>query len=180
MEKRVGVLLIGRHETLLDSLAARIRTDSRLAVLGVARTPKESAKVVTKGPVDLVLIDTDADGNSHFEAARAIKAVRPEIHILFLSGVLRDAVIEQALAVGARGFVLKHDPPGTILTAIHEVLEGGCCFPENVRSRLVVNATGVSLASQPRRTRSGKIAVNDAGTGTASSWEPVLAPGPRV
>ncbi len=169
LEERVGVLLIGRHETLMDSLAERIRTDSRLAVLGVACTPKESAKVVTRGSVDLVLIDTDAAGNSHFEAARAIKAVRPETHILFLSGVLRDAVIEQALAVGARGLLLKHDLPGTMLTAIHEVLDGGCCFPENVRSRLVVNATGLSLASQRRSTRSGRIAVNDAGTGTASS-----------
>lgn len=165
LEGRAGVLLIGRHETLMDSFAERIRTDSRLAVLGIVCRPKESVDVVTLDSVDLVLIDADAAGNSHFEAARTIKSARPEIHVLFLSGVLRDAVIEQALAVGARGFVLKHDPPGTLLTAIHEVLDGGCCYPENVRSRLVVNATGVSLASQRVRAGSGRIAVNDAGTG---------------
>ena len=146
LEKDVGILLVGNHAPLMGFIKERLGKEPRFCVLGIAHTAESATATLAKRPADLVLIDIDAAGDGHWEVARAIRAAAADLHILFLSGALRDQDIEQALAVGARGLVLKHDLPGSVLTAIHEVLDGGCWFPEEVRSRIVVDATGVRLA----------------------------------
>lgn len=146
LEKDTCVLLLGQPQPLMASLAEQFQEQPGLSVLGVARTSGEAVDMLSARSADLVLIDGDAGGDGQFDAAREIRAVRPHIHIVLLCDDLQDAIIEQALVVGVRGLVPKHHPPSTILTAIHEVLAGGFWFPEEVRSRIVVDATGVRLA----------------------------------
>ncbi len=130
----------------MDSIKARLGREPRFSIVGIAQTSEAAIAVLEDQPTDLVLMDIDSAGDGHFEVAQEIRTASPSIHIVFFGGDLQDAIIEQALAVGARGFLLKDDLPGTILTAIHEVLDGGSWFPKDVRSRIIVDAKGVRLA----------------------------------
>ncbi len=146
LDKEIGILLVGSHASLMGSIKARLAREPQFSVVGIVQTPETAIATLAERPADLVLMDIDLAGDGQFEGARAIRTVSPGIHIVFLGGDLQDAIIEQALAVGARGFVLKQGPPGTILTAIQEVLAGGSWFPEEVRSRIVVDADGLRLS----------------------------------
>ncbi len=146
LEEDVRILLVGSHAPLMGSIKARLGREPRFSIVGIAQSPETAIATLAAQPTDLVLMDIDVAEDGQFKAARAIRTVSPSVHIVFLGDDLQDAIIEQALSVGERVFVLNQVTPGTILTAIQVVLAVVSWFPEEVRSRIVVDADGLRLS----------------------------------
>ncbi|WP_375788411.1 response regulator transcription factor [Bradyrhizobium sp. Pha-3] len=74
---------------------------------------------------DIVITDITMPGNSGLAAARDILAAHPEARIIFVSVRVEPAVIRQAMAQGARGYVVKADAGDELANAVQAVLDGG-------------------------------------------------------
>ncbi len=75
---------------------------------------------------DVVLLDIAMPGPSGIEVARAIRQFDQKTRILVLSSIDRQEIIEQALAAGVNGYLLKDFVLAELLQALAIVLEGGC------------------------------------------------------
>jgi len=95
---------------------------------------------------DVILLDIDMPGLDSFDAARRIRALRPEIRIIFVSAFVHDHFIERALQAKASGYLTKSESPEALIAAVREVASGGTCFSPEVRSRIRVCSDGVRLA----------------------------------
>jgi DNA-binding response OmpR family regulator len=73
---------------------------------------------------DLILLDIGLPTLSGIEAARRIRELSPESRILFVSQESSADVVRGALAEGAKGYVVKTDARGELLTAVDAVLRG--------------------------------------------------------
>ena len=73
---------------------------------------------------DLILLDVGLPKLNGIEAARQICAIAPRSKILFLSAVLYSDVMQEALCIGAQGYVLKSDAAHDLLAAVEAVIEG--------------------------------------------------------
>jgi len=140
------VLLISRHTMLMNSIAAQLQQGSRFRVVGMTDTGAEGLSMANQRAAAVVVVDVDLAETESFRCARAIRASLPKTRIVFLGSVARDEYIDEALRVGASGFLVKHDLPNTIVGAIREVLAGGAHFPREVLSRIVVGPSGIRLA----------------------------------
>jgi DNA-binding NarL/FixJ family response regulator len=73
---------------------------------------------------DLVLLDIGLPGQNGIEAARQIRKVAPDSKIIFMSQETSADVIQEALSLGAWGYVLKARAGSDLLAAIEAVTLG--------------------------------------------------------
>ncbi len=72
---------------------------------------------------DLILLDIGLPGLNGIEAGRQIHEVAPGSKILFLSENRCPDVVQEALRIGARGYVVKSEAGHDLLAAVEAVIE---------------------------------------------------------
>jgi DNA-binding NarL/FixJ family response regulator len=56
---------------------------------------------------------------------------------------------ERSLSAGARGYVMKHEPPSVLLDAVRTVLEGRVAVSESLRERMLESMVGGRREGDP-------------------------------
>lgn len=74
---------------------------------------------------DLILLDIGLPTLNGIAAARQILKLAPESKIIFVTQESSPAVVQEALNLGARGYVVKTRAAIDLLAAVEVVLEGG-------------------------------------------------------
>ena len=154
------ILLVDDHEIMREALAQYLGTQDSLDV--VASVPDHATAIEEAGrsQPDVALLDIEVPGLDCFVAAREIAERSPSTRVLFLSAFCRDRYIEQALEVGAAGYVVKGEEPATLHHAIEAVMRGERYFSEEVENRLVVGDDGLRLA-EPGSTRAASLTARE-------------------
>ena len=145
MNGPVSILIVDDHALVRNMLADRLSREPDLTVCATASDAGAAVLEFNRCRPDIVLMDIDMPGLVSFEAARKIKQSSANTEIIFLSAYTNDRYIEQALTVGAAGYVTKGEPVETVIEAIRAVADGDCYFSPEVRSRLVVQPSGATL-----------------------------------
>ena len=73
---------------------------------------------------DLILLDIGLPTLNGIAAARRIRKLSPESKILFLSQESSAAVVQEALSLGALGYVVKAHAGSELLAAVEAVCQG--------------------------------------------------------
>ena len=73
---------------------------------------------------DLIVLDIGLPSLNGIEAARRIRKLCPESEILFVSQESSADVVQEALALGALGYVVKAHAGSELLDAVEAVLQG--------------------------------------------------------
>ncbi len=141
------ILLVDDHMLIREMLAERLTTEG-FEVLETGDTTAAVELAVDLQP-DVAVLDIDMPGRSTFEVARVLHAESPDTRVVFLSAYVRDAYIEQALAVQASGFLCKCEPLEEILAAIGAVAGGATRYSRKVMHRIVIDGSRVRLAEEP-------------------------------
>jgi len=118
------VFLVDDHPIVRQGLAQLIGSEPDLAVIGQGEDAYASLKAMREARPDLALVDIslkDADG---LELLKELKAQGAEFPVLILSMHDESLYAERALRAGARGYVMKQEPPDVLLGAIRRVLAG--------------------------------------------------------
>lgn len=120
----IRVMLVDDHKSLLWGLSKLIEgaaPDFELA--GTASDPDAALETARRTEPDIVLLDLDLDGRSSFDILPDLLAQRG-LKALILSGHRDPLLRQQAMMLGASGFIGKDQPAQTILTAIERVQAG--------------------------------------------------------
>ena len=99
-------------------------------------TAEEGHAAIVKAEPDVALVDVDLPDGSGVELTRRLLRRDKRLGVLLYTGMDDPAVLEDALASGARGFTLKTSDPETMLNAVRAVAAGGTFVDPNVRHRL--------------------------------------------
>jgi DNA-binding NarL/FixJ family response regulator len=101
---------------------------SKTPELQVICEVSDGVEAVRKGEElqpDLILLDVGLPRLNGIEVARQIRKLAPQSKILFVSQESSADVIEEALSLGAMGYVIKARAASELLAAVNAVLEGG-------------------------------------------------------
>jgi two-component system NarL family response regulator len=148
------VLIVEDHEVVGDALAGVLRAVPGLHVVGVVATIREAlVQLRTAGP-DIVLADLMLDDGSATEILRQIRVEHLPARVIILTG-LRDVFsANEALAAGAKGYVLKSQPPRDLIEAIETVAAGRRYVAPKIAARIhagASNGAGQGLECLTRR-----------------------------
>ena len=134
--KRITVLLAEDHEIVREGLRALLEHEDDIKVIGEAQTGRQAVKLTGKLRPDVVVMDIAMPLLNGLEATRQILQARPAIKVLILSAHSDDAYIEQIIALGAAGYLIKQTSHDVLSRAIREVQKGKTFFSPSISKRL--------------------------------------------
>lgn len=121
---KVRILLVDDHEEFRRILRQILQTESDFVVVGEAEDGEAAVEIALERQPAVVLMDLAMPHLDGFEAARRIKAVRPETKILVLTLHTEEAYRTRARESGADAFLPKQDTITRLIPTIQEVLGG--------------------------------------------------------
>ena len=114
-----------------EALVMLIKDEPDLEVCGVAGTASEALDALLGMNPDLVLTDLSLPGMSGIELIERLQIQTPRQRTAMLSGRTEPTYAEQALAAGAKGYILKGNPLA-IIEGIRQVLGGAVYVSRSV------------------------------------------------
>jgi DNA-binding NarL/FixJ family response regulator len=135
------IMLVDDHPLVRDGLRARLEAVGHFAVVAEAGSGAEALVLAGVTPVDLVLMDITMRDGSGIDATARLAERHPDIAILMLSMHDKLEYVTQAMAAGARGYVLKDAPGKDIVLAIDTVMAGGIYYSAALARQLAHPAT---------------------------------------
>jgi two-component system, NarL family, response regulator len=136
-DERIRVLVADDHLILRMGLESLINRQRDMRVVAEASSGQEVVELYKEHRPDVTLVDLRMPGLSGAEAIEAIRAFDNQARIIVLTIHKGDQAVHQALAAGARGYLIKDVPTEEILGAIRLVHDGGRCIPPDIASRML-------------------------------------------
>jgi DNA-binding NarL/FixJ family response regulator len=125
-----NIMLVDDHPLVRDGLRMRLEAVAHFRVVAEAGSSADALAQARAQAVDLVLMDINMKGGNGIEACALFREQFPGIAVLILSMHDKREYVSQAIAAGARGYVLKDAPGKDIVLAIETVMAGGLYYSE--------------------------------------------------
>lgn len=116
--------MVDDYEPFRRFTCSTLSKNARLQIVGEASDGLEAVKKAEGLQPNLVLLDIGLPTLNGIEAARQIRKLAPNSKIIFVSQESSADVVEEVLALGAHGFVVKAHAGGDLLAAVEAVLGG--------------------------------------------------------
>lgn len=138
-----SIVIIDDHAILRSGLR-HILEEHAYEVIGEAANAAEAAQVLAQKTPGIIILDIGLPGVRGIELASEILRQYPEIRIIFLTVHKDEEYVQQALAVGAYGYVLKDCIETEIIDALQYAEAGRKYLTPLISSEVVA---GLSLRS---------------------------------
>jgi two-component system, NarL family, response regulator len=140
----VRVLIVDDHPVVRFGLAAIIRLQPDMEVIGEAGSGEDACRICLEDAPDVVLMDLRLPGLSGVQAIRQIRETTPSVRFIVLTTYDGDEDIRRALDAGAQAYLLKAMSHLDVTAAIRKVHAG---------ARVIPQAVSRTIAERPPQSR---------------------------
>ena len=120
----VRVLVVDDFDPFRRFICSTLAKRPELQIVGEVSDGLEAVHKAEELQPDLIVLDIGLPTLNGIEAARRIRKLSPKSKILFLSQESSADAVQEALDLGARGYVVKAHAGSELLLAVGAVLEG--------------------------------------------------------
>jgi DNA-binding NarL/FixJ family response regulator len=143
----IRVLLVDDFPIVRQGLTQLIDHEGDMTVCGEASDVTEALLQVDALEPDIAIVDLSLPGTqSGFDLAKIISHSTSDTRVLVLSMHDESIHAQRALRAGARGYIMKSEPPDMILSAIRQVTEGELFVSDNFSEQMLETVTSSLLA----------------------------------
>jgi DNA-binding NarL/FixJ family response regulator len=118
------VLVVDDFEPFRRFICLSLKKRPDLHIVGEASDGLEAVQKAEDLQPDLIVLDIGLPGLNGIEAARRIRKLSPDCKILFVSQESSADVVQEALNLGALGYVVKAHAGADLLRAVEAVCQG--------------------------------------------------------
>ncbi|MDP4088979.1 MAG: response regulator transcription factor [Bacillota bacterium] len=133
---KIKVLIVDDQALIRDGLKSVLVLEKELEVVGTARGALEAYEMISYSMPQVVLMDIRMPGIDGVHAVTLIKKSYPEIKVLMLTTFNDEEYIVNALAEGAKGYILKDIEIPQLVEAIKDAYLGKMIVPPEVAQKL--------------------------------------------
>jgi DNA-binding NarL/FixJ family response regulator len=144
----IRILAVDDHPLLRAGVAALIRTQPDLAIVGEASSGREAIDSFRSLRPDVTLMDLQMPDMDGIDAILAIRSEFPHARVIVLTTYEGDALAYRALKAGARAYILKSMVRKDLLTAIRSVQAGQKHIQSEVAVQLADHAADDPLTTR--------------------------------
>lgn len=135
MDSGYRIIIADDHPLFRNALQQAVQ----LAVQGVHLQEVDSIDSLLQllsetDDTDLLLLDLKMPGASGFSGLTRLRALYPSLPVVVVSASEETNVVQQAMRLGAVGFIPKSSPMPVLVNALNTVLEGDGWFPEGINA----------------------------------------------
>jgi len=144
----IRIVLADDHPVYRDGLRDILDGEPSFEMVAEAGDGRRALAVIRERNPDVALLDIDMPLRDGMEVARACAQEKSPCRLIFLTMHRDEAILEEALSLGDRGYVLKDSAAREIVEAV-KVVAGGSDYLGSVMTGLL------RKRSRPPRTRGG-------------------------
>ena len=131
--KRKRILIADAHPTMMTSVYTLLRDRFEASVM--VADDQSLGDAVENGHFDVVISDLSMSVTSGENVARLLKRLNPDLRVIILSVHDEPAVVEECLAAGVKGFVLKRAAVNDLIPAVEAVLRGDTYVSPSIQAK---------------------------------------------
>jgi len=141
---KIRVMLVDDHAGMREALRRVIDSEPDLSVVAAAENGRRAVELLRSIEPDVVLMDGSMPEMSGIDTTYRLKKLQPSVKVIGLTLYEETTYLEEMVAAGASGYVLKTGGTEKLLQAIRAVAAGDTYFDKVVLRRS-------SASSQERR-----------------------------
>ena len=115
---KMKILIADDHDLLRDTLVMFLQGEGNIETVTASDFDAAMACVDTKGPFDLIMLDYNMPGMSGLNGLKKALEYNGGQRVALMSGIATKNVAEEALAIGAAGFVPKTLSAKSLVNAV--------------------------------------------------------------
>jgi DNA-binding NtrC family response regulator len=116
------ILLVDDNSTVLETMADTLRTRLSGVEVSVCLSAQRAFEAIASFNYDVVIVDQCMPEMSGTELITRVRAIRPTLPILLMSGHAGDGLASYAVEMGASGFLSKPLDGQTLQGTVEQVL----------------------------------------------------------
>lgn len=120
----IRIIIADDHKMVRNGLRTFLLVHDDLELVGEAADGQEAVALYERVTPDVVLMDLKMPRMDGVAATKAVLACHPEACIVVLTSFKEEARVTEALAAGARGYLLKDIEPDELAKAIRTAHRG--------------------------------------------------------
>ena len=148
----IRLLLADDQNMFLEGLHSLLKGVDNFQIVGAVSDGSEVIDSIKKEEVDLILMDINMPQMSGIDALEILKEKAPDVKIIMLSMHNDRGTIENAIRLGADGYLLKNSSRTELENAINIVYSGGSYFMDEVKDIMINSFRSEKIASEIRLT----------------------------
>jgi DNA-binding NarL/FixJ family response regulator len=137
----IRVLVVEDSEKFRKFICSALGERPELQIVGEVSDGLQAVRTAEELQPDLILLDIGLPSMNGIEAARRIPKLSPRSKILFVSQESSADLVQEALALGALGYLVKSDAGKELLTAVEAVVQGRQYLSNRLSSHNRADAT---------------------------------------
>lgn len=135
--KVARILVVDDHPTMREGLARVIDEAGDLIVCAQAESIHDALELVESTQPNLVIVDITLRRQNGIDLIKDLKIRHPKLPVLVHSMHDEQVYAQRSLRAGARGYLMKHEPPPRLLHAIRQVLAGEIYLSETMTRQML-------------------------------------------
>jgi DNA-binding NarL/FixJ family response regulator len=148
------IFIIDNQPIVRQGLSQLINRESDLMICGEAGNMKQALSTIDGCGPDMVIVDIFLGPGSGLKHIEDFCHQYPQLPVLILSMHDEALYAERCLRAGARGYIMKQEPPEKLIEAIRKVLNGDIYISSSIGpsliNKLLSSNTGVSTSTIER------------------------------
>jgi DNA-binding NarL/FixJ family response regulator len=134
---KLRVYVVDDHPVVRNGLKGLIDAEGDMQVVGEAHEGESAVRQALEIRPDVVVMDVSMPGMGGTEATTQIRKGRPEVRVVALTAHEDRAYVQQLMAAGASGYVLKRSAAADLVGAIRHAAAGHTYVDPAVAAQLV-------------------------------------------
>lgn len=131
------IMIVDDHNLFREGLAAIIRQEPDIEVVGMVGTVQEAVEAVRQLKPDIVLMDFILPDGTGADATRQIVQDDSDCKIVFMTMSDKDEDLLAAIRSGAVGYLMKNISPSKLVAALRSVQKGESALSRSMTLRLM-------------------------------------------
>lgn len=141
---KIHVLLVDDYETIHVEISALLADLDDVELVAMGYNGEEAVQLCSQHRPDVILMDISMPVMNGIEATKVILERHPETRIVALSGLDDMKTVQDMIAAGAVGYVLKESHPEQLMSIIRAVYGGQSVFSTHLMRPLLKSAASIS------------------------------------
>ena len=137
--KVIQIQVIDPQQITLWGICELIKSDPRFAICSSSTNGLDALKSIQTCRPDVIVIEPELDGEDAIGLVEAL-ILKTGGKVILLTSNRNPSLQDRAILKGARGVVLKTDPPETLLKALEKISQGELWLNRNATSRILMKA----------------------------------------
>lgn len=120
----ITIIIADDHPLFRDGVRQALSSDTGLQIVGVASDGKHALQLITELAPDIAVLDMNMPNMTGLQVLKELRKRGSRTAVMFLTMFDDEEILNEAMDLGVRGYILKESVSTDIVSAVRSVHEG--------------------------------------------------------